>query len=310
MSDSEFQLIETAFRRHASCRHEHTVIANGDDASVHQLPPGFELVVSTDTSIKGVHWPHDMPLHQAADRAVCAALSDLAAMGAEACWAWLAVTLEEAGQAALIGEGVASALHRFQVELAGGDTTRGNQCTITVTVAGMLPAGAAMRRDRAGVGDKIWLAGRLGYSRLGLQQWLSGEKDGWFVDDFVRVQPLLTVGQRLREVGVRCCLDVSDGLLQDAGHICRASAVSMQMELSRLPGFSELEGQVDKPALIQALLAGGEDYALLFTAPTELQGLDAWAVEVGVCSESGQGVEVYDQGRRLQLTSQGYDHFA
>ena len=120
MNPSEFELIEQAFRRHSPPVHPMTRVANGDDASVHEVPLDMELVISTDTSVAGIHWPDNFPLDQAADRAVCAALSDLAAMGAEACWLWVSVLTKAAADAETMGIGVNAALNRYSVELAGG----------------------------------------------------------------------------------------------------------------------------------------------------------------------------------------------
>lgn len=309
MSVGEFELIRSAFLLGAPRPHSDTAVANGDDASVHAVPQGMELVVSTDTSLMGVHWPKELPLAMAAERAVCAALSDLAAMGAEARWAWVSVMSGAPEGLEEIGQGINAALHRYGVELAGGDTVRAGVTGLTVTVAGVLPAGKAMRRDGAMPGDRVWMIGRAGFASLGLQQWQAGMREGYFKPYFADVRPKLEQGIQLRELGVRCCIDVSDGVLADAGHIAEASGVSMELELSLFPGWQKLCHKVGENIAIEAASGGGEDYALIFTAPVGMSWLDAFATCIGRCQE-GSGVSVLFNGRKMEGLKPGYDHFA
>lgn len=310
MGLSEFELIARVFRRGDAPVHPLTRIGNGDDASVHVLADGMELVVSTDVSVAGVHWPPDMPVDMAADRAVCAALSDLAAMGAEGCWAWVSVMAAGGDEVMAMGKGVNAALARYGMELAGGDTVHAGCNAIAVTVGGQLPAGSAMRRDAACAGDELWLCGRVGYAALGLACWRQGERDGPFVDAFARVRPLLETGVRLRGAGVRCCIDISDGLLQDASHIASASGIALDIQLQDYPGWQELCQRVDVRTAQDFVAGGGEDYALLFTAPAELQPQFVdFATRIGVCRK-GSGVHLWYEGQKLEVTGKGYDHFA
>jgi len=310
MGLSEFELIEQAFRRGGAPIHPGTRIANGDDASVHAVKEGMELVVSTDVSLAGVHWPDDMPLDTAADRAVCAALSDLAAMGAEAGWAWASVMLAGSDAAMGIGAGVNAALVRYGVELAGGDTAHAARHAIAMTVAGQLPAGSAMRRNAARAGDDIWLCGNIGHAALGLAQWRQDEREGPFVDAFVHVRPLLETGIRLREIGVRCCIDISDGLCQDAAHIADASGLALDIHLQDCPGWQALSRAAGIEAAQHMAAGGGEDYALLFTAPPGLRPqLEGFAARIGLC-KAGAGVVLWHEDQKLDVERKGYDHFA
>jgi len=310
VSNSEFDLIERAFRRGAPPVHAQTVVANGDDASVHRLADGMELVVSVDGSMAGVHWPHDFPLDLAADRAACAALSDLAAMGAEPLWLWTTAMAVSSASAEAMGEGINAALHRHGVELAGGDSVRSPVDGLSFTVAGQLPMGTAMRRDAALAGDELWLIGRLGISARALTDWQRGMRDEQTQADFAAVIPQLAAGQQLRQLGVRCCIDVSDGLMQDAGHIAQASGVALHIELERLPGWQTMARELGEEAASRLMLAGGEDYALLFAASSALRGsLAPMAVCIGVCSD-GSGVQVQHGGVAISMGQGGYDHFA
>jgi len=305
----EFELIQQAFCKGAPKAHPDTTLKNGDDASVHGLPRDMELVVSTDTSVAGVHWPNGFPLVKAADRAVCAALSDLAAMGAEARWAWVAVMSPAGRDLTDIGRGVNDALERYGVELAGGDTTHAPIHALTITVAGVVPEGKAMRRSRARRSDNVWMIGKAGFSSLGLKQWLADMEEGYFKRYFEVVKPKLEHGIRLRELGVHCCIDVSDGVLQDAGHIAEASRIGMSLELSLFPGWDILCHKVGEKSAIRAVTGGGEDYALIFTAPAGMGWLDSFATCIGKCKKE-EGVEILLDGKPLEGLQAGYDHFA
>lgn len=305
---TEFELIETAFVSDAEFISPLTAVRNGDDASVHEVPKGMELVVSTDTSIAGVHWPEELPLEQAADRAVCSALSDLAAMGAEAVWAWVSVVAPSADALVEIGTGVNAALSRYKVELAGGDTAAASLTSLNITVAGLLPEGTAMCRGRAEAKDEVWMVGKAGFSYLGLKQWMGGMEEGYFKRYFEEITPKLEHGIKLRELGVRCCIDVSDGIVQDARHIARQSGIGMELELSQFPGWEILTHKVGEEVAVRAVCSGGEDYALLFTAARGMGWLDAFATKIGRCREDGD-VVMNLNGKPVKIDRSGYNHF-
>lgn len=312
MSSGEFDLIDQLFRKHSGRRKPFTRLGIGDDASLHAPNEGRELVVSTDSSVAGIHWPLDFSLDLAADKAVCAALSDLAAMGAEPLCAWLNVMAADRLSLEMMGTGATAALRRYDVELAGGDTSRSPTNAIAITVAGELPEGTAMRRDLAKAGDNLWLAGRTGVHALGLQDYMNGEKSGPFEQCFAAHRPLLASGVKLRHAGVRCCIDISDGLVQDAGHIAAASGLALELELTDLPGWHETCAIVGEARARDAMLRGGEDYALLFTAPAfmrfDVQPDPQLAVKIGVC-RAGHGVRVTQGGEAIEIGEGGYDHF-
>jgi len=310
VSDGEFDLIERAFRDHAPPANPYTSITNGDDASVHGIPSNMELAISSDASVSGVHWPEAFPLEQAADRAACAALSDLAAMGAEACWLWSCVQAVTAADAERMGQGINAALHRYGVELAGGDTVYSSVNAISLTVGGVLPRGEGMRRDAGSHGDDLWLWGTSGFASFGLSQWQEGHHNGDYTRYFSTIRPLLKEGIRLRRLGVRCCIDVSDGLLQDATHLARASGMGLQIWLDRVPGWRQLADACSHGLALSHVLAGGEDYALLFTAPVGLRSeLDGLASRIGACSREAS-VRVLLHGKPVDVSRAGFDHFA
>lgn len=310
--NAEFQLIHQHFQ--GSAKHADTMVGNGDDASVHRMDADDELVVSTDTAICGRHWPEDFPLDQAAERAVGTALSDLAAMGAQARWIWIAVMMRHADEAEALGRGIQHAARRYNVEVAGGDTTRAAVCCLNITVAGVVKAGKAMRRDRAEVGDDVWLLGNVGLSALALQRWLQGDREQKDIEHFSHVTPQLDAGILLSEAGVRCCIDISDGLLQDAGHICAASQCAMQIEMECLPNYTQLTDTHGHQVASKAMLAGGDDYALLFTAAATLKLPVTGAVRIGRCLEVAKdhssNVQVIKHGVVMDMDNlHGFDHF-
>jgi len=308
MGDGEFDLIKRLFKRAGGSRKAFTRLGIGDDASIHQPEPGMELVISTDSSVQGVHWPDAFPLDKAADKAVCSALSDLAAMGALPVCAWLNVMAQDAHAVESMAAGSSRALKRYDVELAGGDTCRSANNTLAVTVAGQLPKGAAMRRDAALCDDNVWLVGRVGFHALGLQYWLNHQKDRDFSSLFEVITPQLEAGLQLRNMGVACCIDVSDGLLQDAGHIATASSIGMDIEITSLPNWADLRQAVGAKSALDLAAHGGEDYALLFTAPAGMKFPDALAVCIGRCRKS-EGVCLLVNGEEVHVQQTGFDHF-
>ncbi len=310
MSGREFELIERCFATRAPTEHPLLSLPLGDDASLHRMEQGMEWVVSTDTSVQGVHWPEDFPLDLASERAVCAALSDLAAMGAWAEAAWVNAVAPDAGALDDMGRGIGQALQREKLALAGGDTVCAPMNMITVTVAGRLPAGTAMRRDRTRPGDCLWLCGRVGFAALGLAHWQAGRREEEHVHAFAHVRPLLWEGAQLRAMGVRACIDVSDGLAADAGHLAAASRCSLRIELSRLPDWSRLRSLAGDVA-VDLATGGGEDYALLFAARPELDCSEVGACRIGeVLRDDGRpAVEFLLDGRPINPAARGFDHF-
>ncbi len=303
----EFGLIDAFFRHAGPPPDASLVLGIGDDASVHACRAGAELVVSTDMSVAGVHWPSDYPPELAARKALAAALSDLAAMGAEAAWVWCALGAPDAGAVEAFARGVRAGLDEHGVPLAGGDLCRARDLVVAFTVAGRVPEGAAMRRDRAEVGDTVWLAGPVGLAHIGLAQWLAGRREGGFLR-FLTPRARLDEGVRLRELGVRCCIDVSDGLVADAEKIAQASGVGIELDLDATPAWDMLVEKVGLARAVQAVATGGEDFALLFTSPGDKRFLETIASPVGRVVEEG-GVRARVAGEEVALERRGFVHF-
>ena len=265
----------------------------GDDASV--TAGGGALVTSVDVLVQGIHFRRETATPaQIGHKALAAALSDLAAMGAPAGEAYIAMTvppdLSEDEFMDLLG-GVTELASATGATLAGGDISAGPILTLAVTVVGRLPApGDAVRRDGALPGDALVITGELGGAAAGLL--LLG--DGAEIDAALRQalitrqlmpQPRLEAGRALAAAGAHAMIDVSDGLAADAGHIAAESGVHLALDADVVPlagGVAEVAATAGTDPLDVAL-GGGEDYELLAALPAdEVDGARAAVQAVGI----------------------------
>jgi len=265
---SEFDLI----RRYFTHRARHAVLGVGDDAALVNVRRGCELVVSTDMLVAGRHFRRDADPCQLGHKALAVNLSDLAAMGATPRWATLALALPAADPRWLadFSRGFMALARRFGVDLIGGDTTRG-PLNICVQILGEAPRGAALRRDGAQPGDDIWVSGTLGEAALALAALarrirLEPAELARCAARLNRPQPRVALGLALRGVA-HSAIDISDGLCADLGHILERSGVAAEIEFAALPVSTVLRRFLDRRVARAALLAGGDDYELCFTAP-------------------------------------------
>ena len=239
----------------------------GDDGALVNPSINTQLVVATDTLVSSVHFPAHASAEQIATRALCVNLSDMAAMGATPRWFTLALTLEKADPLWLAGfsRGLAKIAKEFGIALIGGDTTSG-PLTISLTLLGEVSVGGALQRDGAKAGASIYVTGTLGDGAAGLDtlQHPGVEKDTQrLLERFYRPQPQVQAGQKLQGIA-SACIDISDGLISDLGHICKASGVSANIDSKRLPIHPEVTRRFPQQALNWALV-GGDDYQLCFT---------------------------------------------
>jgi thiamine-monophosphate kinase len=273
--------------------------------------PRHELVVTTDLLIEGRHFRRGDDPRALGHKALAVNLSDLAAGGATPRWAMLALALPkvDAAWARAFSQGFFALARRHGVDLIGGDTTRG-PLAIDITAFGEAPAGQALSRAGARSGNDVWVSGALGGAALALLR----PKLRSVADRLHRPQPRVPLGEALRGVAT-ACIDVSDGLAGDLGHILERSRVGARVEFARIPrpaAFEQFKG-LEK----QCVLSGGDDYELLFTAARAARGrvnaisrrLRLPLTRIGEIV-ARRGLVVLDERDQPMAFRGGYDHFA
>jgi thiamine-monophosphate kinase len=323
VATSEFELI----RRYFTHRPRHAVLGVGDDAALVNVRRGWDLVISADMLVAGRHFLRNTDPRQLGHKALAVNLSDMAAMGATPRWATLALALPsvDAHWLTEFSRGFMALARRFDVDLIGGDTTRG-PLNICVQIMGEAPHGAALRRDGARSGDDIWISGTLGDAALALAALqrrirLKPAELAHCMEKLQRPQPRVALGLALRSVA-HSAIDISDGLLADLGHVLERSAVAAEVELATVPASPVLRRYLDRVIACSALLAGGDDYELCFTAPRRARAKIARIgqrtrirlTRIGSIKKRGRGAPPLivraPDGAALRVVRGGYDHFA
>ncbi|WP_407354090.1 thiamine-phosphate kinase [Luteimonas sp. R10] len=306
-------------------RREDVELGIGDDAAVLRVPDGMRLVVTTDTLNAGVHFPAATAAADIGWKALAVNLSDLAAMAARPAWCTLSLSLPRADTDWIDGflDGFLALAAQHGVALVGGDTTRGS-LSVCVTAHGLVEPGRALRRDGARVGDDVWVTGSLGDAAGALALPASAESTGdaadasaWLRLRLDRPQPRLAAGAALAGIA-HACIDVSDGLLADLGHVCAASRVGAEVRIDALPASDALCERFAGDARRELQAAGGDDYELCFTAPPDARDAVArvgFEADVAVTRigriVAGDGVRARDGGGRTWRPRRaGYAHFA
>lgn len=318
---AEFDLIDL-IRARCAIEREDVHLGIGDDAALLAVPAGQALAVSTDTLVSGIHFPKDTAPFDVGWKALAVNLSDLAAMGATPAWATLALALPDADAqwVAAFADGFTALAGEFKLALVGGDTTRG-PLAITVTVHGFVPEQLALRRAGAQAGDAVFVTGTLGDAAAGLALRQGAARRGRGEDQLIarldRPTPRIAQGLLLRG-RAHACIDVSDGLVADLGHICTASAVGAEIDLAMLPASPALLGCVADEERAPLQLAGGDDYELCFTAApaiatellNDLARSGCAATRIGrIVVEPGVRVRAADGGF-VALPRTGWQHFS
>ena len=315
---SEFELIARHFTRPV----QRATLGVGDDCALFDVAPGQQLAVSSDMLVEGRHFLSTVAPERLGHKALAVNLSDLAACGADPLGFTLALALPRGDEAFAAGlaRGLFALADAHGIELVGGDTTAG-PLNLCITVFGQVPPGQALLRSGARPGDELWVSGLLGDARLALEVFrgtvsLPGEAFDSVRRAMELPQPRVALGLALRGLATSA-IDLSDGLLGDLAHVLRRSGVGAQVQLDALPRSAVLRAQ---PAALrhQCLLAGGDDYELLFTAPAVRRAeVQAAARRAGVAVTrcglvtDGLALQVLDAaGRVLQTDLSGFDHFA
>lgn len=296
-----------------------------DDAAVITPPAGRELVLAADAMVAGVHFLPDDPAETIGRKLLRTNLSDLAAMGAVPLAYLLTASLPARlapDWLAQFSAGLALDQAEFGITLLGGDTTSTpGPMSLSLTILGHVAPGQALRRQGAGPGQDIWVSGTIGDGTLGLavlQGEVPGEASGHLASRYRLPRPRMALGQAL--VGLAtAAMDVSDGLVQDLGHLCRVAGCAAEIEASRVPLSDDAAALLAlSPDLLSRILTGGDDYELLFAAPPEAAAeIDARAAASGVAATrigrflpGEAGVTVRDaRGGAVPVGRGGWSHF-
>ncbi|MGV2864815.1 thiamine-phosphate kinase [Achromobacter sp. AGC39] len=316
---SEFDLIARYFTRTAPTG----LLGVGDDCALFPVPPGEQVATSTDLLLEGRHFFPDVDPRALGHKALAVNLSDLAAMGARpiGCVLGLALPRLDEPWLAAFADGFHALADAHGCPLIGGDTTRSaHDLAISVTVFGAVPAGQALRRDGAQAGDDIWVSGELGAADVAYRL-----LDGQYPANAALLaatrpalewpQPQVPLGLALRGIA-RAAIDLSDGLLQDLGHILAASRLGATLEYARMPVADAVATLEDAPRR-RAVLGGGDVYQLCFTAPAARRDAVQQAADHAQArvTRVGQtlaqpGLRVLDaNGQPLADLPAGFDHF-
>ncbi|MDR1854938.1 MAG: thiamine-phosphate kinase [Azoarcus sp.] len=316
---SEFDLI----RRHFTSPIAHTALGVGDDAALLAPASGMQLAVTTDTLVAGTHFFADAAPQDLGWKTLAVNLSDLAAMGATPRWATLALTLPGVDEAWLteFAAGFFECAGRYGVDVVGGDTTHG-PLAMTVTAFGEVPAGAAITRDGGRSGDDLWVSGQPGLAVLGLA-WLTDSALRAGANDYSPLRalhhptPRVELGTALRGLA-HAMIDVSDGLAGDLGHLCERSRLGATLEAGALPLAALRALGAGEVLARRCLLAGGDDYELLFAAPVaareEIEAiarrLDLPLTRIGQLEAVAGPIRLREaDGSVHEIAASGFDHF-
>ncbi|CAH0138635.1 thiamine-phosphate kinase [Roseomonas sp. CECT 9278] len=318
---AEFALIARHFRPLAG----QGALDLADDAAVLDIPAGRRLVIAADAMVEGVHYLPDDPPETIGRKLLRVNLSDLAAMGA-APLGYLMTTTFQRGVGddwiAAFVRGLAEDQREFGLHVLGGDTTvtPGPTC-LSLTILGTVAPGAVLRRAGARPGDDVWVSGTIGDGALGLRVLrgqVPGDAEGHLASRYRLPRPRLALGQAIAGLA-RAAMDVSDGLVQDLGHLCRAAGCGAEVEADAVPLSAAARALVaNEPGLLAGLLTGGDDYELLFAAaPEAADDLRAAAgragtpvARIGRMVAAAPEVRVRDgAGALLEIAQGGWSHF-
>jgi thiamine-monophosphate kinase len=294
---------------------ESVVTGIGDDCAVLSVPPGHELLVTTDFTIEKVHFRRDWHRPELVGRrCLTRGLSDIAAMGGEPLAAFLSLAVSSDVPQKWVDrflKGLLDLAEEFQVPLAGGDTAQSvSGIQADIVVVGSVPKGKAVLRSGAKAGERIYVTGELGGSAAALAR--LGESKPVGAEYFRHFRPLarVAVGQWLRQRGVASAMiDLSDGLSTDLEHICQESHVGAEIEAEAIPRAQVGLGK--KRVALEFALHGGDDYELLFTSaaavPSEIAGVRV--TRIGRATQSAGMRLIGADGKARPLKAGGWEHF-
>ena len=322
---SEFEFIDTMLAPLAAGYAG--ALGLGDDAAVIDVRPGYQLAITKDALVAGVHFFSDDPPEDIAAKMLRVNLSDLAAMGARPIGYLTALMLPDWIDREWLERfvaGLAADQRQFDVHLVGGDTaSTPGPLALTVTAFGDVRAGQALLRSGARPGDRVVVSGTIGDGALGLaviQGRLTGLSDPdrqYLIGRYRRPRPRVGLGLALAGVA-SAAIDVSDGLIADLGHICARSNAGARIRAQDLPLSPAARAALDRdPDLIETVLTGGDDYELCLAVPAARRGSlpalasgqDAPLTDIGEIVTGAGVVAIGKDGRGLRFKATGFRHF-
>jgi len=316
----EFSIIETFFQNQQQQRDD-VVLNSGDDCALLKVPNNKLLAVSTDTLVAGVHFFEDMPPEALGYKSLAVNLSDLAAMGAEPAWVTMNLTLPSVNEKWLteFATGFYQLANRYQVNLVGGDLTKG-PLSITLTVHGFVDDKNVLRRDAARPGDFIYVSGMLGDAGAALKilqsEIQTDEKiKNYLIHKLYYPKPRIELGKKLNSFA-NAAIDISDGLVGDLSHILKMSEVGAILFVDQLPLSKELKSLSEKTDIIKLALTAGDDYELCFTISEKnrdqtiqlLNDFDCTCI--GKIDDSKKLKLINTDGSVYKLSGHSYLHFS
>ena len=291
-----------------------------DDAATLTPSDGCELVITMDTVVAGVHYLEDETPKNIVAKLIGSNLSDLAAMGAKPVGFTLScgwpkdINTEEIRYFA---DAINDWVDGFSFPLLGGDTVKTpGDAVFTLTAFGETPSGQSISRSGAQVGDQVFVSGTIGDGALGLLAaqgeltMLSPEDQAYLANRYRVPEPRISLGQSL--IGhATSCIDISDGLTQDLGHIANASNVRIELELEAIPLSNAAKRAINfDPELMSLVLTGGDDYEIAFTGSSIPSNNDETVTLIGKITTGDPKVEIYNEnGSLVEITKTGYNHF-
>ncbi len=309
----EFLVLQKYFKNLGSQFNDSSgiLIGPGDDAGLF-LTKNKDLIFSTDVSTSKVHFPKDLAPDLIAYRSCCVAASDIPACGG--ILKWLSISLvtphKEISWLKEFAKGLRLFTKSYQVPIIGGDLVKGNECSVSVGVCGEVDHDKFLPRNGAKEGDSVYVSGTLGLAKLGLKVITSKKKDlnsteKKYLNKFLKPKIHTELGKNLRGIA-NSCIDISDGLIGDLGHICKQSNLGARIYFDLIP----YEGSFEDA------LTWGDDYELCFTVPKNkeiklnevLKRLKIKKLKIGEISKK-KGIKIFQGAKEIKLKTKSYNHF-
>ena len=310
----EFLILQKYFKVLGSQYHDSSgiLVGPGDDAGLFRTT-NSDLIFSTDVSNEGIHFPRNLEPERIAYRACSVAASDIPACGASL--KWLSITLVTSSKSLSwikkFAKGAKLFTKDYQIPVIGGDLVVGKECSVSVGACGEVKKKDFLSRSGAKVGDSIFVSGILGLSKLGLTVLKNKEKnvsskDKKYLKKFLKPKVHESLGIHLRGIA-NSCIDISDGLMGDLGHICKLSGVGAKLNYAAIP----YEGN------FQDALTWGDDYELCFTVPKnkleKIQEIEKLLkiklFKIGEIVKENK-IRVFNEEKELFLKKKSYNHFS